>query len=666
MIKLTIKRKFSFLAAFIGGLMILVSIIGYYIAYTNLDKALEAAITSSTEAQGNKLEGWVAQKAEVAKAAANIMTQLGGQTNVSNMHSILGLATNNKDILDVTNGNENGFIMSYKDGNVTGKTNPAERPWFLAAKKQNKVIFTNAYRGADNGGSNAGKLMVSAAAPYYDANGQFKGAICEDISCKILDDVANSLKYRGQGNGIIIQHDGQILATSDSSLTSKNINANPGLKSHFQQMLSDKNGYFFVNRNGVEEVVTYTTLSTTGWIVALTVPKAFVFAPMRNLQITYAIISIIGIILIVFSCQRFASKVIHAINKLKTSSDKIASGDLSGPDIEPDDDDELGELTMANNSMKRNISDLISKMVNIADKVASSSKDLTASATQSAEASNHVAETVTSVAAGMEDQMKNIDAAKGDVERVFTDMQEVATKTQHIAEASGKTAEAAQKGETLMKEAMVRMGKLETSVMDSSKVVQKLGENSKQIGQIVDTIAAISDQTNLLALNAAIEAARAGEHGKGFAVVAEEVRKLAAESQNSAEEIKNRISVIQEDTIKAVQVMQDGTVEVQSGTEAIRNVGTQFTSIMGMVNNIKSQMDNINDSVQSVSQGAKNIVTAVDSIDKVSRQAAEQTQSISAATEEQSASTEEIASASHALATMSVELKESTNKFKIE
>ena len=85
-----------------------------------------------------------------------------------------------------------------------------------------------------------------------------------------------------------------------------------------------------------------------------------------------------------------------------------------------------------------------------------------------------------------------------------------------------------------------------------------MGDQSNQIGQIVDVIKGIADQTNLLALNAAIEAARAGEQGRGFAVVAEEVRKLAEQSSTSAAQIATLIGNIQRETERAVGVMEKG------------------------------------------------------------------------------------------------------------
>ena len=171
-----------------------------------------------------------------------------------------------------------------------------------------------------------------------------------------------------------------------------------------------------------------------------------------------------------------------------------------------------------------------------------------------------------------------------------------------------------------------------------------LGENSKQIGQIVGTISGIAEQTNLLALNAAIEAARAGQQGRGFAVVADEVRKLAESSQEAAQQISDLIKLTQEDTNKAIKDMEAGGESFKVGAENIISMGEAFRKITGIVEQVSAQMQAISSSTRDMADNGVQI---------------------SAATEEQTASVHEIAGESTNLARMAGELQQEVKKFKV-
>ena len=657
-----IRQKFFALAGIVGLIMAIVSGIGYTLAYNNLHASIEGEITSGMDAASNKLEGWLSMKRQVAVSAADLMHKADdGTRSPEQLRALLAVGGEDANaVSDLVVGNSAGVCIGYRSGDLTPKLNPLNMRFFNETKSSGNVVFMDTYVDKITG-----KQVVSIAAPYNDAQGVFRGAICEDIFLDILQDEVKDLRYQGAGTGYIFDNNGAVIAADDSTEVGKKAEEMPEFKDSYQSMLSKGKGYVELKKDGDTQVFAYATVPSTKWIMGVMVPESVVFAQMKTMKIMYAGLTLISILLIVFACLRFSTGITRIILRLKEHAAALADGNLTVADLSVDSTDELGDLTQGFNTMKQHIHELLGKMLSTAEQVAASSEELTASAQQSAEASNNVADTVTQVAEGMSAQMGHVDLANANVQSSAADIQRVADKTRDVATMSADAAEAAKAGEELMVQAISRMGHIESSVGESAKVVATLGENSKQIGEIVETISSIADQTNLLALNAAIEAARAGEQGRGFSVVAEEVRKLAEQSQQATEEIRERIATIQGDTAQAVTVMQGGTNEVQEGAKAIRDVGTEFSNIMAKVSDIRDRMSEIDTAVKAVSAGSEKVVQAVNGIDEVSRKAADQTQTISAATEEQSASTQEIAAASNALAKLATEMQEAAHRFKI-
>lgn len=377
------------------------------------------------------------------------------------------------------------------------------------------------------------------------------------------------------------------------------------------------------------------------------------------------IISILFVIVLSGFMAWYLSSTIHtSIQYLMDISKEVADGNLT-VDVEAKTQDEFGILTNAYKDTITNLRTLIDNIQKTSENVAAFSEELTANASQSAQATQQVAVSIGNVAAATSQQGASVSASADNIRAMSDDIHGFEESASASSASAHRVEGIATTGKDAIAGAVTQMNQITESVTESASVIEKLAERSMEIGQISDTISNIADQTNLLALNAAIEAARAGEAGRGFSVVAEEVRKLAEESGQAAQQIATLIATIQTDTVQAVERMKKGTEDVQSGKEVVNKAGTAFENIANAVAELTKSSEAILSAAQRSSQKAGQLVAVMDGINKSGRDVAAETESVSAATEEQSASMDEIAGASQKLAELAQELQNSTTKFKL-
>lgn len=374
--------------------------------------------------------------------------------------------------------------------------------------------------------------------------------------------------------------------------------------------------------------------------------------------------TIVFIILLLVAAAWITREITGPVQKMIDICAKLRDGDFRLKEQRNTRGDEFGDMATVLTDMRAAINRLMRKTYETSEQLAASSEELSASATQSAQVATQVAESVSEAAAVVEKQQQSVNNATSSVQQIMWAIENIKNEAGEAATNSSAAAEYAETGHTAIDASVKQIRSVEETVTSSAALVDKLGERSQEIGQIVDTISGIAGQTNLLALNAAIEAARAGDSGRGFAVVAEEVRKLAEQSQTATQQIAELISTIQSDTESAIASMQKGRSSVGEGAKSVEDLRTIFKQIKERVDGVLQQVSRVSDSVAAVTTDAKNVVQQVETIDQYGKQVSADMQSVSAATEEQSSSSEEIAGANDSLSKLAQDLQSSLQRFK--
>ncbi len=235
----------------------------------------------------------------------------------------------------------------------------------------------------------------------------------------------------------------------------------------------------------------------------------------------------------------------------------------------------------------------------------SSSLNLTAASVE------QMATAVNSIASGAHQQLSAVTQSADLTTQITTAIAQITKNTQEGVQSAAEAARIAHNGATTVEETVQGMERIKMTVGVSAQKVQEMGQQSAQIGDIIETIDDIAAQTNLLALNAAIEAARAGEHGKGFAVVADEVRKLAEKSTLATKEIANLIEGIQHIVADAVAAMDEGTIEIETGVTRANESHRALADILAAAESVKQKVEDIASAAQQIGASSDDLSQAM-------------------------------------------------------
>ncbi|CEG34744.1 MULTISPECIES: methyl-accepting chemotaxis protein [Bacillaceae] len=371
--------------------------------------------------------------------------------------------------------------------------------------------------------------------------------------------------------------------------------------------------------------------------------------------------SIVGLVL----CILLLRSILLPLGKLNRQLEEIATGDADlTKHMEVTGNNEFGQLAKSFNIFVDSLRQMISQIGISSEQVAAASEELSASTEQSIVTSDHISETMQAITQNNSEQSRlTVNSLKA-VTDSLNSIISVASNTSKVAEVSSNMRGQAESGESSVNEMLEQMKSINLSVDRADKGVTSLVFSATQIKEISTLITDISGQTNLLALNAAIEAARAGEHGKGFAVVAEEVRKLADQTSQSANNIHKLVSTIQNEsneTVNNIQIVRDN---VDSGIKLSEETVTNFEEILILIEQVTSQIQEVAAATQFIKNGFEELQQTIEIIAEGSQETLAGTETAAAASQQQLASIEEVSKATISLTRLAEELQELISRFK--
>lgn len=487
----------------------------------------------------------------------------------------------------------------------------------------------------------------------------------------ILDALAEMDFGEGSYKAIVTQ-DGReigvqdVLADDGVTMVQQNMTETMFVGNSFyeESRYAEEPGSMEINHQGKRYLYVYAPTGATGITLCGLIPYENIMEDAKAIRNITVILVILAVAIALIIGNRIAVSISKTLYEMVDSLEKVAEGDLT-TDFVTKRKDEFLRLNEGLNHMLNGFRDIITDVKGFGKEVNNLSGTVAEIADSIHVSMSGISDSADEVARGVVSQSEDAENCNVKMTEFSNQIIVVCEQAENMGSMTDKASDAVRQGKVIIENLNQQSETIVKLANELGQDIENVKKRSDDIEDIIDTINEIASQTNLLSLNASIEAARAGENGRGFSVVADEIRKLASQSMEAADQIKHIVENIRKTTQQTTDSAKKTEEYIFKQADSLEETITIFASINNCVDELVTGLNRMLKDMRGISNERNQMEDSIQSISAVSHQIAASTGGVANTLGEQVQLLSKLTEQAERLARRVASLEKAMSKFKI-